>query len=74
MKIFDSIQLSNSGLICQKCTYFQNDAALIEAVFTGLTIMSSGYASVRDQDGFCNYNQIYLSARDSCQYFAPRAR
>jgi hypothetical protein len=72
MKIFNSIQLGNSGPICQECAYFQNDPALIEAVYHGLTVMSSGFASVRDRDGFCNYNQLYLSARDSCPHFAPR--
>ena len=69
MKIFNSIQLSNSGPICQHCKYFQNDPALIEKEYPGLTVMSSGFASVRDQDGLCNYNQIYLSARDSCSKF-----
>jgi hypothetical protein len=72
MKIFNSIQLSNSGLICQHCAYFQNDPALIEEAYRGLTVMSSGFASVRDRDGFCDYNQLYLSAWDSCPYFAPR--
>jgi hypothetical protein len=74
MSIFNSIQLrtSNSEVTCQKCAYFQNDPALIEAAYPGLTTMSSGYASVRDRDGLCNYNQLYLSARDSCPHFAPR--
>ncbi|MHA4809527.1 hypothetical protein ACX0G9_15545 [Flavitalea flava] len=71
MKIFNSIQLGNSGPICQNCAYFQNDPAFIEKVYPGLTAMSSGFASVRDQDGFCNYNELYLSARDSCPGFAP---
>ena len=72
MKIFDSIQLGNSGPVCQQCVHFQNDPALIEAVYPGLTVMSSGFASVRDRDGFCNYNELYLSARDSCPHFTPR--
>jgi len=74
MKIFDSIQLTNSrpGPICQKCAYFQGDPARIEKAYPGLAIMSSGFASVRDLDGFCDYNQLYLSARDSCPHFAPR--
>ncbi len=81
MKIFDSIQLGKiarasggaPGSSCQHCAHFENDPALIEAVYPGLTAMSSGFASVRDRDGFCNYNQLYLSARDSCPHFAPRA-
>ena len=72
MSIFKSIQLRNSGPICQKCVHFQNDPALIEEVYRGLTVMSSGFASVRDQDGFCNYNQLYLSAGDSCPSFTAR--
>ncbi len=74
MKIFNSIQLGKSKCICQNCTHFQNGPAVIEAAYPGLTIMSSGFASVRDQDGLCNYNQLYLSARDSCPHFTPRTQ
>ena len=69
MKFFNLIQRSNLGPICQNCAYFQNDPMLIEEAYPGLTTMSSGFASVRDRDGFCNYNQLYLSARDSCLSF-----
>ncbi|HVY73346.1 MAG TPA: hypothetical protein VG890_00860 [Puia sp.] len=73
MKILNSIQWGNSGpAACQQCAYFRNDPALIEEAYPGLKIMSSGYASVRDKDGFCNYHQLYLSARDSCPDFTPR--
>ncbi len=72
MKIFNSIQLGKSGQMCQNCVWFQNDATLIEELYRGLTIMSSGFASVRDRDGLCNHNQLYLSARDSCPHFTPR--
>jgi hypothetical protein len=71
MKIFNSIALGNSGPSCQQCTHFQNDPDIIESTYPGLKIMSSGFASVRDHDGLCSYNQIYLSARDSCPHFAP---
>jgi hypothetical protein len=70
MKIFDSIQFSISGPICQHCVYFKNDPVLVEETYRGLTTMSSGFASVRDQDGFCNYHQLYLSAKDGCPRFA----
>ena len=49
MKIFNSIQLSNSGAICQQCAHFNNDPAFIEGAYRGLTAMSSGFASVREQ-------------------------
>jgi hypothetical protein len=71
MKIFNSIQRGHSsGPSCQGCAHFQNDPAVIEEVYRGLTAMSSGFASVRDRDGLCDYHQIYLSARDSCASFA----
>jgi hypothetical protein len=71
MKVFDSIQLKNTGPACRQCVYFNNDPNFIEELYPGLTTMSSGFASVRDRDGFCNYNQIYLSALDSCPGFVP---
>ena len=74
MKILKLIGLGTSGQTCLKCIHFQNDPALIEAAYPGLTIMSSGFASVRDQDGLCSYNQIYLSARDSCPHFVSRTQ
>ena len=70
MKIFKSIQLRNCGETCDKCVHFQNDPALIEQLYPGLTAMSSGYASVRDRDGLCTLNQRYLSAGDSCKNFS----
>jgi hypothetical protein len=70
MKIFNSIQLRSSGLSCQHCKYFQNDPSVIEKEYPGLKVMSSGFASVRDRDGICSYNLIYLSAKDSCSKFA----
>ena len=69
MKIFELTGLNNSGQTCLKCAYFQYDPAYIEQACPGLTTMSSGFASVRDPDGFCNYNELYLSARDSCPHF-----
>ena len=72
MKIFDLLQLGNSGPVCRECVHFENDPAIIEKTYPGLNIMSSGYASVLDRDGICNYNELYLSARDSCPSFALR--
>lgn len=71
MKILDYIQFSHSPSIqeCQHCVHFENNPALIEEIFKGLNILSSGYASVRDQDGICNLYQRYLSALDSCSAF-----
>src|SRR5580658_9886401 len=62
----------NSRPSCKNCIHFQNDPSLIEAAYSGLTALSSGFASVRDRDGFCNYHQLYLSARDRCPAFTPQ--
>jgi hypothetical protein len=72
MKIVQSVQGRNLGPVCEDCAWFQNDPAFIEATYPGLTAMSSGFASVRDRDGLCNYHDLYLSARDSCQQFKRR--
>ena len=69
MKIFNSIQINISNERCENCLHFQNDPSFIEETYPGLKIMSSGFASVRDKDGFCNYKQVYLSARDCCRHF-----
>jgi len=34
--------------------------------------MSSGYASVRAEDGLCARRDLYLSANASCNAFEPR--
>jgi len=71
MNILNAIQLRHTGPTCRQCAHFQNDPAAIEKAYPGLKTMSSGYASVRDQDGFCNFHQLYLSARDSCPAIVP---
>ena len=54
---------------CGRCAHFQNDPAAMEKAFPGLSVMSSGFASVRAQDGLCRRHDIYLSAWDSCPSF-----
>jgi hypothetical protein len=72
MKIAAFISRGNTGPVCQGCVWFQNDPAFIETAYPGLTTMSSGFASVRDRDGVCEFHQLYLSARDSCEQFSLR--
>jgi len=72
MKLLDLIQLRNTGETCQRCIHFENNPAVIEKTYPGLTAMSSGYASVRHRDGLCSRNDIYLSAGDSCPHFTAR--
>lgn len=54
---------------CIDCRHFRNAPAYLEAVLKGLSTLSSGYASVRKDDGICLVNDVYLSARDWCDKF-----
>jgi hypothetical protein len=58
---------------CRTCRHFRNDAAFLEAAFSGLTSMSSAYGSVRAEDGICLRHDRYLGAHASCADHTPRA-
>lgn len=51
---------------CRTCRHFRNDAAFLEATLPGLASLSSGYGSVRADDGLCLLHDSYLGARSSC--------
>ncbi len=57
---------------CRHCRHFRNDAAYLESAFPGLTSMSSGYGSVRAEDGICLVHDRYLNAESSCPQFRSR--
>jgi hypothetical protein len=57
---------------CGHCLHFQNHPAALEMTWPGLTSLSSGFSSVRAQDGLCNRHDLYLSAGDSCIDYAAR--
>ena len=56
---------------CGGCIHFVDDGAAIEAAFPGLSALSSGYASVRFDDGLCTRHEIYLPATATCPAFTP---
>jgi hypothetical protein len=58
---------------CRHCRHFRNDSEFLEASFPGLTSMSSGYGSVRAEDGICIRHDRYLSAESSCPDFSAIA-
>jgi hypothetical protein len=58
---------------CRSCRHFRNDAAYLEAAFTGLTSLSSAFGSVRSDDGICLRHDRYLNARSFCSDFSPIA-
>lgn len=58
---------------CERCVHFDRDPLTIENAVPGLTVMSSGFASVRADDGLCDYHDRHVSARATCASFEARA-
>ncbi len=56
---------------CGRCAFFRNDPSYLEAVFGGLNIMSSAWASVTSEDGLCSRHDRYGSASGGCADFTP---
>jgi hypothetical protein len=54
---------------CGSCAYFRNNPAYLEMAFKGLASFSSGWASVRGDDGLCLRHDRYLGAKASCADF-----
>jgi hypothetical protein len=57
---------------CGNCVHFSNAPALMEETFRGLTTMSSGFGSVRAQDGLCTLHDYYLAIWDQCAEFTDK--
>ncbi len=68
-----SVQATTIVATCRHCRHFRNDAAYLETAFPGLTSMSSGYGSVRGEDGICLLHDRYLNAESSCRQFSEIA-
>ena len=51
---------------CRDCVHFRTGPAAIEGAFPGLAALSSGYASVRADDGLCALHGRYLPSSASC--------
>ena len=57
---------------CERCVHFERDPLAIEKAVPGLNVMSSGFASVRADDGLCTHHDRHVSARATCVAFAAR--
>jgi len=66
---FPTLQIARR---CADCVHFDGAARTLEAEIPGLAVMSSGYASVRADDGLCRLHDRYLSGRSRCESFEPR--
>jgi hypothetical protein len=58
---------------CRSCVHFRNDPEYLERVFSGLTSLSSGYASIVADDGVCGRHQRQCGADFWCVDFLPAA-
>jgi len=54
---------------CLNCAHFERDARAIEAAFPGLRALSSGFASVRADDGLCARHDRYVAGTARCAQF-----
>jgi hypothetical protein len=59
-------KLAEVRAFCGTCALFQNNPVVLEKIWPGLASMSSGFASVRANDGVCSRHDLYLSDKDSC--------
>jgi len=59
---------------CIACSHFHNTPAFLEDAYKGLSTFSSGYASVRKDDGICTKRDLYLSADGWCEGFEARRK
>jgi hypothetical protein len=65
----EATELCRDKASCGSCVHFQNDPAVLEKTWPGLSSISSGFGSVRAQDGICNRHELYLSSGDVCRDF-----
>lgn len=59
---------------CGNCVHFSNAPAAMEDAMRGLTTLSSGFGSVRAEDGLCKKHDYYLAAWDRCADFQALTR
>ena len=56
---------------CLGCRHFLQNPREIEEMTPGLTALSSGFASVRADDGFCRVHGVYSNGRRACASREP---
>jgi fructose-bisphosphate aldolase class 1 len=55
---------------CRTCRHFLSVPVAVEDAVPGLASLSSGYASVRADDGLCALHDRYVAARSVCDCFS----
>lgn len=59
---------------CDDCRFFDNDPAMLERTFKGLTVFSSAYGSTRGEAGLCSLHGVFLHPRRGCPDHRPRGQ
>jgi len=54
---------------CFGCMHFHNSPVYLERIYPGIKTMSSGFSSVRKDDGICTLHDLYLSADAHCEQY-----
>lgn len=72
MRLFQALRRKREEATgaCVACVHFCDDPAEIEQALPGLAVLSSGYASVRGDDGLCGRHDRLASRRGSCAAYA----
>ena len=57
---------------CSECARFTDDALAIEALFVGMTALSSAFGSTRGNAGVCSVTDVFQNPIAACEEFIPR--
>jgi hypothetical protein len=57
---------------CAECAEFVDDAAELEALFVGMTALSSAYGSTRGRAGVCRVSDTFQDPTPACPAFVRR--
>ena len=57
---------------CSDCARFTDDPVAIEALFVGMTVLSSAYGSTRGDAGVCAVEGVFQNPVQACGEFLPR--
>jgi hypothetical protein len=57
---------------CAECAEFVDDPGELEALFVGMTALSSAYGSTRGRAGVCRVSDTFLDPSPACPAFVRR--
>lgn len=57
---------------CSDCAKFTDDPVEIEALFVGMTALSSAYGSTRGDAGVCSVTNLFQNPIPACEEFLAR--